>query len=434
MYSIFFWWRAAMRVEHVLSQSERGHQMKPVSAVRNARVLLVTPQPFFEERGTPIAVAHTLRALGELGYEVDLLAFPMGRKIDLPGVRIMRCGNPLRVRRVRVGFSAGKLALDVSLFQSFARLLHERKYDVVHAVEEAAWLAAVLCPLNKVPFIYDMASSIPDELSAHRMLGRAPFLPLLRRTERRVARRAAHVLCSGGLGSHVAALAPATPVQEWRFPVLEEQVPPHVAAGLRQRHGIGEHDRVVLYTGNFSRYQGIDLLLEAFATALERDPRLLLVCVGASDESQARHYSAMLPQHARDRARILVRESRSTMASWFAAADCLVTLRTSGRNVPLKVFEYMASRRPIVASRGPAHEPALDATRAILCDPDRAGVSMALQQVFSDPQRSQALARAAGAHAARHFSWPRFRSLVEGVYGRVLHAESAFAGYPAATR
>jgi len=45
------------------------------------RVLLVTPQPFFEERGTPIAVRLTARALIESGYEVDLLAFPLGEDI-----------------------------------------------------------------------------------------------------------------------------------------------------------------------------------------------------------------------------------------------------------------------------------------------------------------------------------------------------------------
>lgn len=434
MYWIFVWLRAVSRGDHGLSKPEHGQQMKPTPPIRKARVLVVTPQPFFEERGTPIAVAHTLRALVELGYEVDLLAFPMGREIDLPAVHVMRCGNPLRIRKVQVGFSARKLALDVSLLQAFSERLQEREYDVVHAVEEAAWLAAVLCPLGKVPFIYDMASSIPDELASHRVLGRAPILSLLRGTERRVARRAAHVLCSGGLGSRIAALAPATPVQEWRFPVLEEHVPPGAAAALRRRHRIGEDDRVVLYTGNFSRYQGIDLLLEAFAAALARNPRLLLVCVGASDEEQASRYAASLPAHARDRARILVRESRSTMASWFAAADCLVTLRTSGRNVPLKVFEYMASHRPIVASRGPAHEPALDATRAFLCDPDPAGVSLALQRVFADPERALSVASAAAAHATRHFSWSRFRGLVEGVYDRVLQSGHALAGQPAPMR
>ena len=74
--------------------------------VRKPRVLLVTPQPFFEERGTPIAVALTVRALVELGCEVDLLAFPIGEDVEIPGVRIERCGNPLRIRQVAVGFLA----------------------------------------------------------------------------------------------------------------------------------------------------------------------------------------------------------------------------------------------------------------------------------------------------------------------------------------
>ena len=51
-------------------------------AERRLRVLFLAPQPFFEVRGTPLAVLHLTRALAALGHEVDLLTFPQGRGQD----------------------------------------------------------------------------------------------------------------------------------------------------------------------------------------------------------------------------------------------------------------------------------------------------------------------------------------------------------------
>ena len=79
------------------------------------RVLLVTPQPFYEDRGTPIAVRYVAQALSELGAFVDILAFPVGRSVKIPRVRIMRCANPLGLQQVPIGFSWRKIVLDATL-------------------------------------------------------------------------------------------------------------------------------------------------------------------------------------------------------------------------------------------------------------------------------------------------------------------------------
>ena len=76
------------------------------------RALLLEPQPFYTDRGTPIAVRQVLRALSELGWTVDVLTFPMGEPVDIPRVQLHRVGNPLGFSHVKVGFSPQKLLLD----------------------------------------------------------------------------------------------------------------------------------------------------------------------------------------------------------------------------------------------------------------------------------------------------------------------------------
>ena len=386
----------------------------------SGRILLVTPQPFYEDRGTPIAVAETCRALGELGYEVDLLAFPVGEDRRIASVTTHRCANPLGIRSVPIGFSLGKCVLDAALLRAFERLLRARSYGLVHAVEEAAYMASFLCPRFGKPYIYDMASSIPAELRAHWLLGAPGMHRMLAAMERRVLERASHVVCSAGLGDRIRGVAPGVAYTEWRFPGVVGAVDERAVRELRVSLGIERGARVVLYSGNFARYQGVDLLFEAFASALREDSGLVLVCVGASAEAR----DALLAgcaEPVRSRVRILTRQPRHTMPAYFALADCLISLRPDNQNLPLKVFDYMAAGKPIVATRGPAHEPVLNGERAFMCDPHVESIAAAMLGVFRSATRGQRVAESARRYAQRQFGWRSFLDLVEGVYGRVLH-------------
>src|SRR5712691_11967411 len=108
------------------------------------RVLFVAPQPFYEDRGTPIAVRQVLQALGQLGYAVDLLTYPVGSDVTIPGLRIFRGANPFGIRSVPVGLSVQKLLLDISLAAALRAHLRSRPYTCVHAVAEMASAAALL--------------------------------------------------------------------------------------------------------------------------------------------------------------------------------------------------------------------------------------------------------------------------------------------------
>ena len=396
-------------------QFPRSH----VTSVRSRRVLVVTPQPFYQARGTPIALVNTCHALGQLGYEVDLLAFPIGQDAFIPGVKIHRCANPFGIRAVPIGFSAGKALLDLTLARSFWHLLRTRDYGAVHAVEEAAYLAALLCPRLGTPFVYDMASAIPVELRRHRLFGAALAQRALGAFERLALRRASQVVCSMGLVEHVRAVAPQVSCTEWRFPPLTDTADEAAVRQLRGELEIPAGAHVVAYTGNFAAYQRLDLLFEAFTGALAVDPKLMLVCVGASAEARAAALAQFVPR-VRTRVRILSPESRDRMPKYLAMADCLISLRPSSDNLPLKVLDYMAAGKPIVATRGRAHEPLLNGERAFLCEAHAESVKQAILEVFSSPQRAREVASAARAHALQHYGWDRFMQLIEGLYGSIM--------------
>jgi len=385
-----------------------------------SRVLIVTPQPFYEDRGTPIAVRYVARALSEIGVEVDLLAFPIGQEVAIENVHVRRCANLLRFRRVPIGFSWRKIVLDASLWTSFANMLSRRSYDMVHAVEEAAYIAAALCPRFGQPFIYDMASAIPVELQRKRLLSSARAQRFLGAVERSVMDRAAHIICSPGLAGYVHGRAPDASVSEWRFPAQLRAVTAEDASALRMRLGISQDRRVVLYSGSFAGYQGIDVLFDAFERAQKDNPELLLICVGAT-EPEIEAWSNRLPPELKENVRLIPRQPRERIATYIEAADFLALPRGRTDNIPLKLFDYMASGKPIIAMRHAAYEPMLDHTRAFICDPTAQALGEAITYACRSPELAKSLGRESGSYARRQFGWSRFVDFVRDTYAKSMY-------------
>ena len=73
---------------------------------------MLAPEPFFEPRGTPFSEYHRIKALGELGHHVDLVTYPIGRDVDAPEPADLPVLRPPFVRKVRIGPSVTKVVLD----------------------------------------------------------------------------------------------------------------------------------------------------------------------------------------------------------------------------------------------------------------------------------------------------------------------------------
>jgi len=393
-----------------------GYGGTEVARLADRRILVVAPQPFYQDRGTPIALHQVLEALSQLGYGVDLLTFPQGEDITLPGLRIFRTGNPTGIRTVPIGFSLRKVALDASLVAALKTRLSRDSYTCVHAVEEAAFPAVVLGRRRGIPTLYDMQSSLPEQLLKHPM-ARIPPVPMaLRAAERWLLNRADLVVASVGLADRVRRVAPGARVWEWRFP--SGTVGEHTleAEGLRRRLGLSDAAPVVLYSGTFEAYQGLEHLIAAAPRILERVPSARFVLVGA-DEAGRLEVETAAAELVRDGILTIVdRQPRSVIPAYLALADVLVSPRSFGGNLPLKVFDYLAAGRPIVATDIPTHRALLTDRRAVLVPPTAEGLAAGVISVLCDGVKSTALAEAAREYAIEHLGWGRFRQSVAEIY------------------
>lgn len=387
-----------------------------VARVSDRRILVVAPQPFYQDRGTPIALCQVLEALSQLGYRVDLLTFPLGVDVVLPGLRIFRASNPLGIRSVPIGFSPSKVALDASLVAALNTLLSQHAYTCLHAVEEAAFAAVVLARRRGIPTLYDMQSSLPEQLLKH-SLARIPPLPrALAAAERWLLNRSDLVVASVGLADRVRRVVPEARVREWRFPSATVGVHAAEADGLRSRLGLTDDAPVVLYSGTFEAYQGLERLIAAAPAILARVPSARFVFVGADPMGRAT-VEAAAAELLRDGVLTLVdRQPRSAIPGYLALADVLVSPRAFGGNLPLKVFDYLAAGRPIVATDIPTHRTVLTEERAVLVPPSPDGLATGVLSVLCDGEKSTALATAAREYAVEHLGWGRFLRSVAEIY------------------
>ena len=113
------------------------------------RILMIAPEPFFEPRGTPFSEFHRIRALTELGHDVDLVTYPFGEDVDAArACAIFRSLRPPFVHGVKIGPSLAKVPLDALLGADGARRARVRQcYDAIHSHEEGGVIGVVLAAL-----------------------------------------------------------------------------------------------------------------------------------------------------------------------------------------------------------------------------------------------------------------------------------------------
>ncbi len=396
-----------------------------LAKLKNKHVLIIAPQPFYTDRGTPIAVKYVLEALSQLGATVDLLTLPMGDDIEIQGVEVHRVMNPLRLNTIPVGFSLAKLLFDVFLFGKAFFMLRRRSYDFIHGIEEAVFIAIVARGYLRIPIIYDMASSLPEHLGEKLLFRQKTVRTFIMWAERWALSKVAMVICSAGLGDRVREIVPNSKILNWHFPTELNTATAENLTDLRTELHIPDDALIVFYSGNFAEYQGVGLLFEAMPRVMDAIPNLYIVCIGANSASEIEAVYEVIDDVLRDRTRLIQRQPKNRVIDFYSLADVLVSPRSSLDNFPLKIFDYLGSGKPIVATDVPAHRCILNDSLALLVKPTSDDIAEGIIKILKDSNIRASLVRNALRFTQRELSWCSFVSLVQQIYeGAILQDET----------
>jgi glycosyltransferase involved in cell wall biosynthesis len=358
---------------------------------------MIAPEPFFEPRGTPFSEYHRIKALLELGHTVDLVTYPFGRDVSLPGLRLFRCMRPPFIHEIGIGPSLAKVPLDLALTLTAIRRALSERYDVVHSHEEGSFIGVLLAALLRVPHLYDMHSSLPQQLSNFAFSRSRTLTWAFTWMERFVVRRSRVVVV---ICPHLQEVVRG--IDETVPSVLIENAPGSgdtpvagSGAGIRQELGLRADAPVVLYTGTFEAYQGLDLLFDAARHVIARRPDAKFVLAGGRPAQIAIAREQARKAGVADATVFAGQRPAEQVPLFLDAADVLVSPRSTGTNTPLKIYQYLRSGRPIVATRLLTHTQVLDDSVSILTEPTAEAFAAGILSALADP----VLARGVGDRA-----------------------------------
>ena len=367
---------------------------------------MLAPEPFFEPRGTPFSEFHRIKALGALGHHVDLVTYPIGRDVDLPNLRIFRGPRPPFVTRVPIGPAAVKVVLDVLMLVTIARRALAGGYDAIHSHEEMGLVGVWLAKLLGIPHLYDMHSSLPQQLSNFKFSGSSALRAIFDAVETQMVGKSDVVItiCQE-LQDTVVAMGHGE-----RALLIEnvmggdvEDPPTLTPAAIRARWGIAPEAPIVLYTGTFEAYQGLEMLIDAAVRLAATHPAARVLIVGGDPMQVA---AAQTLASARGATSVIFtgQQPAREIPAFVASAAVLASPRIRGTNTPLKIYSYLRSGTPIVATNLLTHTQVLSPAVARLTPPESAPFAAAIAGLLDDPAAGRALADAARALSDARYS------------------------------
>jgi glycosyltransferase involved in cell wall biosynthesis len=182
----------------------------------------------------------------------------------------------------------------------------------------------------------------------------------------------------------------AVEVNDYAIPVTKLEA--------RKKLSLPEAAKIIIYTGHLYGWKGVDTLAEAVKSL----PSFRVYFVGGT-EKDTEFFKAKYAKY--ENVKVMGYRRHSEIPTWQKAADILVLPNSSKENIskyytsPMKLYEYLASGRPIIASRLPSIEEIVsEETVAFFKADDSKDLSDKIEEVYSqvsfhDPEQQLRLAR-----------------------------------------
>jgi len=163
----------------------------------------------------------------------------------------------------------------------------------------------------------------------------------------------------------------------------------------RKEFNLPQNKKIIGYVGRLEtmeKEKGIDTLIKAFRILSEKFNNLFLCIVGGPKERIIEYENLARQMKIKEKVKFLDQVRHALIPKLLKSFDILVmpypwTEHYAFYMSPLKLFEYMASKRPIIASDLPSIREILNENNAILVKPDNPGVlAQGIKKVLQDPE------------------------------------------------
>lgn len=162
--------------------------------------------------------------------------------------------------------------------------------------------------------------------------------------------------------------------------------------------GLPSDKKIAMYVGQLYKWKGVDVLASSAKFLAENE---LIVIVGGQEEDRemVRSY---IDKGYEDKIMFIDYVSNNKIPTYLKSADCLVLTGKNSEAIsrqytsPLKLFEYMASKRPIVSQSLPSFQEILNYDNAVLVEPeDPEKLAEGMKKAFYDRNLTEKITQSA---------------------------------------
>jgi glycosyltransferase involved in cell wall biosynthesis len=385
--------------------------------------------------GSAVHIEGLVEALRALGHEVVMVAPPVATRPKSAHAGFI---TRLRRRLPRAAHELLEFLYNLPEALRLARAIRQHRPDVIYERSNLFTISgALLAGRQGVPRISEVNAPYFLERSRH---GGLALPGLARWTEDFAWTRADAVI---PVTQVLARIVEESGVARERIEVMGNGIDARIfdtgSAGSSARDRLGWNDRIVLgFTGFVRAWNGLEAVVDLLA-APGNEALVLLVVGDGTARGAIEERAARLG--VRERVRFTGLVSRAEVPTWVSAFDIALQPAANPYASPLKLFEYMALGRAIVAPDQPNIREVLQHERnAVLFDPGREGAfAAAVQRLAADPELRQRLASAAARTIRqREMTWLQNARRVVELAEHLVHAPVAGvadgAGRPVSAR
>jgi glycosyltransferase involved in cell wall biosynthesis len=390
---------------------------------------MVAACPFPANHGTPAAIKEMSEELARRGHSIRVITYPISDDIPVSGIEIDRVGHVGWNREVNVGPSYQRLVFDAMLGRKLFQLVRRHQVDVIHAHNyEAMLIGGVVGWLTGVPVIYNAINTMIDELPSYDFFRpRVLATGLAKLLDYAVPRMADIVIADT---EELRAFILDRGVEPERVVTIHSGVRPEMFQGrdgarVRERFAIGDAP-LILYTGTFDAFQGLDYLMAAFRIVHEHKPtaRLLLVSSTAGRGRRAK-YERIASELGFAPRFTIASSTLDELPDFLAAADVAVVPRPNSPGIPTKLLNYMAAGNAIVSFQRSATILQHGVTAFLVEPVTAASFAEGILAVLDQPDLAQRMRANVKSFVLGRFDWPNIAMKVEAVYGQVARKSRA---------
>ena len=391
------------------------------------RILFLHEVNYLEK---PIFEMHELpEHLSVLGHDVGFVHFPEGwskQEISnhgfvkvINGRAVEKSSLTLFTPQMAKGNFSGRIITALTFYWTMRRIIREFTPDVIvsYSVPTSGWQAIMAAKDMMVPLLF-------RALDVSHQIRKSRFETLIKWAERFVFRNADHISANNSALASYAIEAGAPPNR------VSVENPPldlhHFSSArihrnqIRERLGIGESSRVVIYMGSFFYFSGLTEVIHDFAVSGEKD--VYLVLVGGGEQGPELH-SLVKSLDLEGRVIFTGYVSFLELPMYLRCADVAINpMRpslVSHLALPNKVLQYLACGLPVVSFELRGLSLALPTESSLMIASIESGIFRTALELLEQPPLAEASAQKTQAELLRMFSIENtvrlFASLIESM-------------------